>query len=351
MNSMIIKNSNGIHWPACAGICLAISGLCSCANDIPQNQTTENTKASPYITKVLDYRPAVGQFVNTMPEYEAGDTQETMNRKVLDAIGNNKKGLITLGGYGGYVTVGFDHTIENKTGLCDFRVLGNTFYSTTETNPDNLTGGSCEPGIILVAQDKNGNGMPDDDEWYEIAGSAYHDPSAEVWYDLAKEHGNDVNLYKNYQITYHRPTTLPTTAEEKKNYIRWEDNHGHSGYKQMNDFHNQSYFPEWIEGDRLTFTGTCLPQNGIDKSGEGKYYKLYKFGYGYADNAMNTDDASAIDIDWAIDSNGKSVHLSGVDFIRIYTGVNQENGWIGECSTEVAGVEDLHLLGVTIKAG
>ncbi len=40
-----------------------------------------------------------------------------MNQKVLDAIGNNKRGMITLGGFGGYVTVGFDHTIQNVEGL------------------------------------------------------------------------------------------------------------------------------------------------------------------------------------------------------------------------------------------
>lgn len=59
---------------------------------------------------------------------------------------------------------------------------------------------------------------------------------------------------------------------------------------------------------------------------------------------MNASDDSAIDIDWAVDANGNKVHLPGVDFIKIYTGVNQENGWLGECSTEVSGVEDLHIL-------
>ena len=59
---------------------------------------------------------------------------------------------------------------------------------------------------------------------------------------------------------------------------------------------------------------------------------------------MNASDESAIDIDWAVDANGNKVHLPGVDFIKIYTGVNQENGWLGECSTEVSGVEDLHIL-------
>lgn len=303
--------------------------------------TPEGSQA--YITKVLDFMPAVGQFTNTLPAYEEGDTQEIMNQKVLNAIGNGNNSMISLGGWGGYVVVGFDHTIENKPGLRDFRVLGNAFYAASNPKPDAPVGGSCEPGIIQVAYDKNKNGVPDEDEWYEIAGSAHHNPQGEAWYQMALENGNDVNLYKDYQITYYRPAQEPTTPEEKEQYIRWKDNQGNEGYKVKNSFHNQPYFPQWFEGDELTFKGTCLPQNGIDESGQGNYFVLYKFRYGYADNENNTKDDSAIDINWAVNSKGQKVNLPGVDFIKIYCGVNQENGWLGECSTEVSGVEDLHV--------
>mgnify|MGYP000228949393 CR=1 FL=1 len=56
----------------------------SCSNtDDPETPPTTGEK-SPYITRVLDFRPAVGQFVNQLPEYKEGDTQEDMNRKVLE---------------------------------------------------------------------------------------------------------------------------------------------------------------------------------------------------------------------------------------------------------------------------
>ena len=304
--------------------------------------------SSPYITKVFDFMPAVGQFTNQLPEYEEGDTQEIMNEKVLASIGNNKKRMISLGGYGGYVVVGFDHTIQNVKGKRDFRVLGNAFYANANPDSNAPEGGSCEPGIIMVAYDKNKNGVPDADEWYEIAGSAHEDPTRELWYEKAKENGNNVNLYRDYEITYYKPQQEPETADEKKKYIRWEDNQGNSGYKEKNAFHNQPYYPQWAAGDKLTFRGTCLPENGIDESGKGNYYVLYKFRYGYADNEVNNKDNVAIDIDWAINSKGQKVDLPGVDFIKIYTGVNQENGWLGECSTEVLGVDDLHLLGIDI---
>ena len=291
--------------------------------------------ATPYITEVFEYMPAPGQFVNTMPLYE--DTQETMNRKVLEAIGNNNRGLISLGGWGGYVVVGFDHTIENREGLCDFRVLGNAFGD---------EGGSSEPGIIMVSVDANGNGLPDD-PWYEIAGSAHTDPAQEAWYQAARDNGNDVALHPDYSMTYLRPEQEPAASEEEE-YILWEDILGRRGSIPKNKYHTQPYFPQWYGEDRLSFSGTCLPQNGIDESGEGTYFVLYKFRYGYADNDTNSGAGSAVDISWAVDSRGQSVDLPGVDFIRIYTGVNQVNGWIGECSTEIMGVEDLHLLGEEI---
>lgn len=301
--------------------------------------------SSPYVTKVLDYLPAVGQFINKMPQYEEGDTQQSMNEKVLSAIGNNNKGTISLGGFGGYVVVGFDHTIKNEIGKRDFRIIGNAFYSASNPDLNAPQGGSCEPGVIVVAYDANGNGKPDDNEWYEIAGSSHIDPSKELWYQKAVDVGNTVTLYSNYQITYHRPTDESQTDK----YLFWEDNQGHSGYKTKNAFHQQCYYPLWATTDRLTFKGTCLPQNGIDESGSGSYYVLYKFRYGYADNEKNDADESAIDISWAVNSKGQKVNLPGVDFIKIYTGVNQENGWLGECSTEVTSVEDLHLLGIDIN--
>ena len=288
--------------------------------------------ASPYITKVLEYRPAPGQFVNTMPQYKEGDTQATMNEKALNAIGNNTKGMITLGGYGGYVTVGFDHTIRNAKDANDFLVLGNAFEN------------SSEPGIIKVAYDVNQNGQPDEEEWFEIAGSAHHAPKQETWYEPAKQAGNSVETYRDYSITYKKPAKEPTTNEEKENYIFWEDNKGHKGYKVMNQFHPQPYYPQWIEEEQLVFTGTCLPQNGINQGTEqAPYFVLPSFKYGYADNYPNDAAKAAIDIDWAVDKNGKPANLPGVDFIKIYTGVNQENGRLGENSTEVCGVTDLNL--------
>ena len=308
--------------------------LTSCDDDESDNRHVIcPTEKTAYVTRVLDYRPAVGQFVNEMPKYQAGDTQEDMNRKALEAIGGQQRQTISLGGFGGYVVVGFDHAISNLAGKRDFRILGNAFD------------GSSEPGVVMVSVDANKNGVADD-EWYELAGSAHQEVLAEPWLDKAKAAGNDINVYRNYEITYHRPKT--EAAGECAEYIRWEDNRQQSGYKAKNAFHAQPYFPQWIAEDQLTFRGTCLPQNTIDESGAGTNYVGNKFLYGYADNDRNTSRGATFDIDWAINAEGKKVKLEQIDFIKIYTGVNQENGWIGECSTEISGVEDLHVLGEDI---
>ena len=269
------------------------------------------TNGSPYISKVLEYSPAPGQFVNDLPRYEVGDTNETMRKKVEDFLVGEDSKVITLGGYGGYVVFGFDHTVQNKKDLCDFRVKGNAF-----TN-------SSEPGIILVAYDANKNGIPDDNEWYEIAGSEY---------------SKTTTIY-NYKITYSKPATDADNVE-------WVDNQNAAGAVLKNSYHKQAYYPSWITNTELIFSGTLIAKNGVKN---GAFWSLISYPWGYADNFANSDDKSAIDIDWAVDKNGSKVDLPGIDFVKVYTGVNFDAGMLGEASTEVAGAEDLHLLGKEIQ--
>ena len=289
-----------------------------------------------------------------------------MVRKAGEWLVGEDAWMITLGGWGGYVTFGFDHTIVNVKGKRDFRINGNAFGANDNHRPGAPFGGSCEPGIIMVGYDKNKNGKPDDDEWYEIKGSGNFSAKDEPWYTIAKKNGNDVNVYRDYEMTYYRPAKEepeiyaepdnPLSFTIIKDYIRWKDNKNNSGYKIKNVYHKQSYYPGWIKEDELTFKGIRLAENAVD---EGKfnpginsgnvYFVLYGYRYGYVDNQLNVGDDSAIDIDWAIDKDGNPANLPGIDFVKVYNGVNQENGWLGEASTEVGRGEDLHTLGKDIN--
>jgi len=308
---------------------------------------------SPYLSGVFDYLPAPGQFVNELPKYTAGDTRETMITKAAKELTGEDANMITLGGWGGYVVAGFDHTIVNVAGRRDFRIDGNAFGANANPRPNAPFGGSCEPGIIMVAYDKNKNGKPDEDEWYEIKGSANTSAENELWYTVAVTNKNDVRTFRDYQMTYSRPVK-ETSADTPQlhvsilDYIHWSDNQGQEGYKIKNTFHAQSYYPAWIKDDKITYKGIRLAANSIDESGQGSYYVQYAFRYGYVDNYPNAHDNSAIDIDWAIDKEGNKVTLPGIDFVKIYNGIDQENGWLGEASTEVGRGTDLHLVGLNI---
>lgn len=290
----------------------------------------EEIEYSPYITKVYEYRPAPGQFVNEMPRFEEGDTYESILQKVEESISGTNDIMITLGGYGGYVTFGFDHTVINVPGEKDFRIWGNCFYELLQPEKK---GGSAEPGIVMVSYDTNCNGLPDD-EWYELAGSEYHKPET--------RHG--------YSITYSRPDPDREIIPDEDNsledihYIAWRDNIGRSGYMPKNIFHSQDYYPKWINADELSFSGTLLADNAEDISGNGSYFVLYSYPWGYVDNHPNEfADLNSFDIGWAVDSDGKPVNLPGIDFVRVYTGLNQYCGWIGETSTELSRAQDLHI--------
>ena len=261
---------------------------------------------------VLDYMPAPGQFVNQVPEYTAGDTPETMCQKATELLNNGD--MISLGAWGGYVTLKLNNPISNIAGKNDLRIVGNAVYANAST--ESVRYGSSEPGIVLVMQDTNGNGLADD-TWYELKGS---------------ETGNGMD---NYTVTYHQPAENATAD----NYIYWEASNGDCGYINNSGHHEQSFFPMWLNNETMTFHGRRLPDNGKFNTSTQKYDLMcYN---GYADCHPNNTDLSCLDIDNAIDNNGKKVNLGHIDFIKIYTGVLQSNGPLGECSTEIAKIEQL----------
>lgn len=272
---------------------------------------------SSFAYNVLEYIPAPGQFANTATTaYKESFTGEQILKYAGERIKNRL--LLSLGGFGGSITLGFDHTVKNIEDTYDFKVYGNAHYNSGGTNTGNI-GGSSEPGIVLVSKDTNGNGLPDD-EWYELAGSEYYSDK----------------IIKNYEITYYRPN--PILAD-----VRWTDNQGREGYIPRNSVHTENSYYPLQEKDKITLRGTLLPHNAVNEGNdETQNWIQYPFAWGYADNHPNNSEYSRFKIEWAVDEEGNPVKLDGIDFVKIYCAVNQVCGWTGETSTEVSAVEDLH---------
>lgn len=304
------------------------------SNRASSTDTEEEEQPSPdapsaYANKVLAYRPAPGQFMNTSTTaYEKGFSAEDVRRKAEEKLKDPYLCLLSLGGFGGSIVVGFDHTVPNINGAYDFKIFGNASYDSFGTLTGAL-GGSSEPGIVLVSKDVNGNGLADD-EWYELKGSEY----------------DSKHTIKDYAITYHRPAS-PLSS------VKWTDNQGNTGYVYRNETHTKNdYYPAWIEEDEMTFYGSRLKDNAVNEPRPGmpEHWVGYCYAYGYADNHPNDEKGALFKIDWAVDKEGRAVKLDGIDFVKIYTAVNQYCGWMGEISTEVQAVEDLHFAKKEINA-
>ena len=60
-----MKHFARIEWkPAALAALLAAGGSAACSEGNDGPETPSGGKATPYVTQVFDYRPAVGQFVN-----------------------------------------------------------------------------------------------------------------------------------------------------------------------------------------------------------------------------------------------------------------------------------------------
>lgn len=267
--------------------------------------------------KIYEWVPAPGQFINEAAMGGAEATHESAKAWAAECLTSNTP--VSLGAFGGYMIVGFDHSVPlDPSGAYDFEVGGNAFASGA--------GDSNEPGIVWVMQDVNGNGLPDD-EWYELKGSEYD----------ASE------TYKNYAVTYYRP-------ESPAMDVNWSDNRGATGVVDyVGEFHKQAYYyPAWIEADTYTLYGSRLKARNYYDESTGRWSNS-PFDWGYVDNYGSDNVESArgqwtgLHISNAVFADGSEVGLQYIDFIKVQTGVQAKSGRLGELSTEVAGFRDASL--------
>lgn len=297
---------------------------CESISDVEQGKGAESTENDKWISEVIEYTPAPGQFIN------GGKGNKAAAAKLVGG-----QSIVSLGGFGGSIVFRFKDEVTNGVGD-DFVLIGNSY-------PDVIypEASSSEPGIVQVSYDENGNGKADD-KWYELRG-ADHDAKGVV---------------KNYEITYKRPADLTDMVN-----VEWSDSQGVSGVVDVSTiaaYHKYSIYPlaEFFQDgnvpESLTFKGTLLVSNGVKAEGETQYWKLFALGNGYADNYSldyetvvggdsDTKGSNKFDIANAVDENDNPVNLPKITFIRVYSAVSQSCGWLGETSTEVCGAISLRV--------
>ncbi len=276
--------------------------------------------SSQFISDVLEYTPAPGQFTNSTPWGNPASSA---------SIIGGVNGTMCLGAFGGYVIFRFENPVENHPDNpygVDFTVFGNPLIHWSE------------PGIVWVMKDENGNELPDD-IWIELAGSDYHFSTS------ARE----------YEVTYTNPME-PIASD-----VPWIDNAGNNGSVPANNIHNQPYYPDHdsfpsIPVEAYSLMGSSIYPFIDFTSGPGVLSKMRSFGY--ADNfyrgsppytipdnpftdELENSGGDAFDISWAVDAGGEYVELDKIHFVKIQNAVHTFGGWLGELSTEVTGAVDV----------
>ena len=275
--------------------------------------------------KVYEYLPAPGQFIGEPRDF-TGNEVSFADANIWAMNRLNNKNYVSLGGFGGYIIVGFDHSIPVKGLEYDFAIQGNAFGGT------GATGQSNEPGIVWVMQDINGNGLPDD-EWHELKGS---------------ETGSGTTI-QNYWVTYYKPAA-------PRRDVSWIDSEGRTGFvAYLSTYHTQDYYyPNWMmDSESYTLHGTKLGARNVMDSGTG-YWTNNPYDWGYVDN-IGSDNLAGADgntgegqrngfkISNAMFLDLTPIKLEYIDFIKVQTGVNTTSGWLGEISTEVFNFQDLNI--------
>lgn len=259
--------------------------------------------------RVVEFVPAPGQYTN-------GSFTTDVEKKIRSKGG----GLVSLGGFGGYVIIEFEEPVKNNPrnpyGI-DFTIFGNSFEINGSPGVYNQ-----EPGAVEVAMNKEG-------PWYHLAGSEF-------------ENGD---TYSDYQITYWN------TKSESTNAGKWIDNKGNEGVVKNGQYPNADKFPA-IDQESFSLSGVSI-LNDVLASDIGTERKQVK--YGYVDSVPKKNDdyempnnpytstiegagGDAMDISWAVDKDGNHIHIDEIKYVKIYTAVNKSVGSIGEISTEVSGL-------------
>lgn len=292
---------------------------------------------TPFATRVIDYSPAPGQWVN---HSDFNDPAAALERPHAGGFATpDHSSLASLGGFGGSITLAFDHTVLddplNWFGM-DAIVFGNAFW--VGGNPNRHW---AECATIEISLDANENGLADD-PWYLIPGSHIPDPDAQfavvAWDDDVDDPTYPPDstewIPPGYTGTwttqaYELPYDLFGSQVVVVNPSGDPDREGIFGYAE--------YSPTLVLGD---LDGDNVPDDpGIAPE---EFYTVPDdpLTIGITPGSGGGD---AFDIAWAVDpSTCKPADLPGFDFIRLTTAVSAGDAGseLGEKSAEIDAVAD-----------
>ncbi len=294
---------------------------------------------SAFAASVLDYAPAPGQRVR--------NAQFNDPARALGAPSGggrttaDQSSQVTLGGFGGSITLGFDHTVwddaRNPLGL-DAIVFSNAFWPGADPNRH-----WAECGYIEICRDENSNGLPDPDEpWLLIPGSHLVAPAEQY---ACVEWDDDFDDGARGPAD---PTWMPPDRSgvwETCGYVLPEKVFGGpivtnplaDGEPQLEGiFGYADYAPTLVLGD---LDGDDVVDAPLMTAEE--FYTLPDdpLAVGISRGAGGGD---AFDIAWAVDPDTLAPGgLDGFDFLRITTGTHKIHGALGEISTEIDAVADV----------
>lgn len=250
--------------------------------------------------KLLEYYPAPARGL----DWSLIGNKTTWNRnehplpysdfinKVTEIRKEKPSSSIHLGSWGGYATFEFDHTVVNIKGETDLEI-GAEFSR-------------FDVPQVFVAYDKNKNGKPDDDEWYEIKN-----------HDWGKEDMTDYEITFNYGKVDMDDQNIYT-------YFNWKDNQekpqsGEVVYGKMISMSvtetgavsTKGFFPGYYMTDQESKNVVMLEgwSNTIVRKGK-RITRDVTGGNPYFQK-LN------IDIDDAVNERGESVSLIGIDFVKV----------------------------------
>lgn len=206
----------------------------------------------------------------------------------------NAGAALILGSWGGYATFKFDHTVANVPGKPDLEL------SATYSNRD--------LPAVYVAYDRNKNGQPDDNEWYEIKNDDY-----------------GLEDIPDYEITFTYDRT-ETDARRIYTYFDWKDNQTDPGPAQGEILTNKTFSSGMTMGGTFStkgfFPGLYMPdvstkQVAILAGWKNAFSRKGKRIARNLSGAVSFSQKLNIDIDLAVNEKGESVPLPGIDFVKI----------------------------------